>query len=166
MIYRDRLRALLHYDPMTGQFRWYNRPKFSKGRTIEFGSLAGHRTAHGYITIRIDGKSYYAHRLAWFYVTGDWPAEEIDHINRIGTDNRFANLRLAARQQNVANRTRRRDNRSGFKGVYVARSGRFVAQITVNRRAVHLGTFATAEEAAAKRDEVARSLYAEFYPGA
>lgn len=159
MLSRERLVDLISYEPITGIFTWRVAP-----RGVKPGKPCGHLTAHGYLTIRIDKRPYYAHRLAWLYMTGEWPSAEVDHINRNSADNRWANLRSADRRGNVANRTRRRDNRSGHKGVYLARSGRFTAQVRINGKAVHLGTFDTAAEATAKRDEVARQLYGEYYP--
>lgn len=158
MIDRDRLKSLLGYDPITGQFSW-NGPM----RGVKPGKPVGHRATHGYVTIRLDRRPYYAHRLAWLYMTGEWPPEQIDHINGVGTDNRFANLRLASRAENNVNRPRRRDNSSGFKGVFRARSGRFTAQIRVDGWPVHIGTFDTAEEAFAARNREAERIYGTYY---
>jgi HNH endonuclease len=157
MITHERLLAIVTYDPDTGLFAWKARPR------VKAGKLAGHLAAHGYVTLRLDGLPYYAHRVAWFYVTGEWPAAEIDHIDRNGLNNRFANLRLADRTQNVVNRARRRDNTSGFKGVYVTRGGRFMAQHTIKGKAHYLGTFDTAEEAFAARNAYLEKRYGEYY---
>ena len=157
---QERLKELLRYDPETGDFFWV----LTRCRRLKPGMLAGHKTAHGYVTIRVDGKPQYAHRLAWLYMTGAWPLAEIDHANLMGADNRFVNLRLADRTSNVANRRLRRDSSSGFKGVFRTRSGnRFTAQIRIDGKPVHLGTFDTAEEAFAFRNQEAERLYGEFY---
>lgn len=159
MITRERLKALLSYDPLTGLFTWNGHMRgVRRGKTS-----VGHLAAHGYITIRLDRKPYYAHRLAWLYITGDWPPEEIDHISGVRSDNRIANLRLANRLGNLVNRPRRRDNTSGFKGVYKTRGGRFSTQISINGRPHYLGTFDTAEEASAVRNREAERRYGEYY---
>src|ERR1700719_1662744 len=95
----DRLRELLSYDPETGVFRWLVR----KRQNVKAGDVAGSFDGCGYCKISIDRRAYKAHRLAWLYMTGEWPPAEIDHINMNRADNRFANLRLATRHQNMAN---------------------------------------------------------------
>lgn len=157
MITHERLLAIITYDPATGLFAWKARPR------VRAGKLAGHRTAHGYVALRLDGEPHYAHRIAWLYMTGALPPDEIDHIDRNGQNNRFTNLRLADRTQNVVNRKRRRDNSSGFKGVYVTPGGRFTAHYTVKGRAHYLGTFDTPEEAFDARNLHAAKQYGEFY---
>lgn len=81
----------------------------------------------GYVQIKISGKLYHAHRLAWLYVYGYMPEKEIDHINRIRDDNRIANLREATSQLNSLNTGIYKNNTSGSKGIYYnkrAKSGR------------------------------------------
>lgn len=75
-----------------------------------------------------------------------WPVTHIDHINRVRDDNRIENLREATPELNAANRPNRH---VGPVGVYPSRKkkGGFVAQINVSRRVIHLGTFATEDEA-------------------
>ena len=138
-ITQERLRELLSYDTETGLF---TRITGDARKTV--GSL--HHT--GYITINLDGKNYMAHRLAWLYVNGNFPPEEIDHINGKSTDNRISNLREASRKQNNENRTLRSDNTSGFQGVTFNKSFRkFQARIMHNKKSRHLGLFSTAEQA-------------------
>jgi hypothetical protein len=89
MITRARLLELLDYNPATGIFRW----KASTNQRIKPGSIAGCCRHEKYWWIRLDGRSYSAGRLAWLYVYGNWPLHQIDHINRVKTDNRIGNLR-------------------------------------------------------------------------
>jgi len=89
MLTTDRLRELLDYDTETGLFRW----KTPTNNRITVGSLAGQNHPKGYTRIGVDGAKYLAHRLAWLYVHGVWPINQIDHINRMKTDNRINNLR-------------------------------------------------------------------------
>jgi len=94
---------LLHYDAHTGEFRWRDQ----SGGCSRNGGVAGSLDRYGYRQISVRGRGIYAHRLAWFFYTGDWPTFQIDHINGVRDDNRIANLRPATcseNQQNVAKR--------------------------------------------------------------
>lgn len=144
MITQDRLKELLAYDQATGEFRWaFGRPKASKG------ALAGARNDRGYVVVKLDGRTYRAHRLAWLYVNGTWPTE-IDHINRCRSDNRLENLREATRQQNCENRGIMANNTSGVNGVHWNKAKRkWTAYVRSNRRKTHLGTFSCIEDASA-----------------
>jgi len=111
MISLSRLKELLHYDPDTGLFTW-----LVSGNKRVLGGLAGTTSSDGYIVIGIDYEKFMAHKLAYFYMTGQWHAE-IDHKNLLRHDNRFDNLRPATRQQNMFNKKVRRDSKTGVKGV-------------------------------------------------
>jgi hypothetical protein len=111
----------------------------------------------------IGRKNYSAHRLAWLYVYGEWPSDQIDHINRNRSDNRIANLRIATPTQNQANRSVCKRNTTGFKGVTVdPRTGRFRAKIRVNGKRTHIGVFDSAEEAGAAYVAASRRVYGDF----
>lgn len=134
-----RLRSLLTYDPETGVFTY----RVSRG-PVAAGREAGCIGNHGYRLIIIDGRQYVAHRLAWLWVTGEWPAAEIDHRNLVKDDNRWANLREATHRLNHMNSPRQSNNTSGFKGVSPSKSGRrWQARISVNGCVKRLGSFAT-----------------------
>jgi hypothetical protein len=155
----ERLRELLDYSAETGEFRW---KKNLKGG-VRAGAAAGcvDRRSGGvaYIRIRVDGKIYHAHRLAWLYVHGEWPAAKIDHKD--GWSNAIANLRPATQGENVRNATLRVDNSSGFKGV-VARGRKWAAQIQHGGRNHYLGVYADPREAAAAYDQQAAHLFGDF----
>lgn len=154
----ERLRSVLDYSPDDGRFRW----KVHKDTFLRPGDLASTGTnADGYTSIRVDGVAYKAHRLAWFYVHGRWPTEQIDHINGERADNRIANLREAGRPENAKNRKRNVNNKSGFKGVHPLNGG-WAAQIRVNGNRHHLGTFTTPSAAAAAYREAAQRLHGDF----
>ena len=152
----DYLRSILSYDVETGRFVWLKGPR--RGR--DAGSVGG----VGYCRIGINGKVYFAHRLAWLYVTGSWPGEMVDHKNTIRSDNRWENLRAATRGQNQANSGPYSNNKSGIKGVYPShRPGKpWVASITKNGRCRRIGRYATKEEAAAAYEIAANRLHGEF----
>src|SRR5574337_388583 len=142
-----RLRELLRYEPDTGSFYWIKSPTL---RIPDGAPACNKGNSKGYISIRVDGKSYQAHRLAWLYVHGVWPAAFIDHINGVRADNRICNLREATAFDNQANSKLKRTNSTGFKGVYRHKaSGLFHARLTerTTGKQRSLGYFKTAEEA-------------------
>jgi hypothetical protein len=155
----ERLRELLHYDPETGVFTWSNKTR----RSDFLGRTAGSITKGGYVEIGIDNVSYYAHQLAWLYMTGGWPADLIDHEDTRRNNNVWLNLRIASYSQNGANSKLRADNKSGRKGVYWHRAARkWAASIKHNQRITHLGLFETVPEAAEAYEIAARDLHGEF----
>lgn len=155
-----RLKELFHYNPDTGQFIRLKRTSNSTA----IGEVAGGSKAHGYITICIDYKPYYAHRLAWLFVHGNWPTEHIDHINGDGSDNRLCNLRAANQTQNLYNAAIHSNNTTGFKGVSFNRGkGEYQAYCSVDKKFYRLGYFATAIEASEAREHFAKSHHGEFH---
>lgn len=132
-----RLKELLHYDPESGAITWASRPS----SRVKVGMLAGkvHPT-QGYRQVRADKSLYYAHRLAWLYMTGEWPAADVDHINHVRDDNRWSNLRGATRSQNIQYKSMQSNNTSGVKGVYF-HAGKWAASIQYNGKNRHLGRF-------------------------
>lgn len=149
----ERLREVLNYDPNTGVFTW----RISKGPSRS-GSVAGSINKTGYWHLRIDGGTYQAHRVAWLYQFGKWPASDIDHINRTKNDNRIANLREITASQNQQNTGARKNNPTGFKGVSLHKQrNQWRAQIRVNNRNKYLGLFKSPEDAfAAYQAEAAK----------
>ena len=139
----ERLREVLSYDPATGEFVWTERAYHAV-----VAEKAGGRNRKGYIQICIDLRRYYAHRLAWLYVHGRWPAEQIDHINGVKDDNRIANLREATNAENQQNRRITRKNTSDHVGVsWHKKTQQWRAQISVNGRPKHLGCFDDIDDA-------------------
>jgi len=157
----ERLRELLDYEPATGLFTW----KANRGGKAKIGSVAGNVITSGYIQITIDRKMYVAHRLAFLYMKGEWPRkEQVDHINRIKTDNRWCNLREASRLENLMNTGIRCTNTSGRKGVSWSKSkSKWMVQIQHDKIKYSLCGFENLEEAAAMFDGAARLLRGEFH---
>jgi hypothetical protein len=142
-----RLRELLNYDPETGVFTW----RVPRGPS-KAGQVAGSFDRLNYVCIHVDGKQYKAHRLAWLYVHGDWPAFTIDHINRDASDNRIANLRDVTHSINMRNTGVRRDSTCGLRGVApVVNSTKWRAYYYADGKQVNIGCFETAQEAADAR---------------
>lgn len=139
----DQVRDLLEYDRDTGMFRWRTR----RGKIMP-GSIAGSPNNYGHFSIKINNRLYKSHRLAWLIVHGEWPSEQIDHINRDPGDNRIANLREATYSENAQNTLIPRSNTSGHKGVsWHKRMGKWMAHIRLNKRKYFLGYFDKAESA-------------------
>lgn len=113
-----RLKELLEYNPDTGVFTW----KESRGLALA-GGTAGYVSKYGggYIKIKIDRVEYGAHRLSFLYMSGIIP-DEVDHINRDRTDNRWLNLRSVNSMSNARNRGRMNTNKSGVTGVHKDRT--------------------------------------------
>jgi hypothetical protein len=155
----QRLRELLHYDPETGVFTWVamSRPG------VRVGDRCGRVSRLGYREIGVEYGLRRANRLAWLYMTGEWPSGDVDHINRDKLDDRWCNLRLATRSQNSANVALRPNSTSGFIGVTFDKArDKWRAQIRIAGRKVNLGRFASAEEAARAYDAAALKEFGEF----
>ena len=139
---QETLKSLYSYDPETGMF-----VATQKRKAWAAGRVAGHRSK--YTMILIDRKKYRAHRLAWLYMTGEWPSGQIDHINGDKHDNRFCNLRVVTASGNSQNIWKpRSDNVSKLKGVsWRERNKKWHATIRVDGKARHLGYFDSANAA-------------------
>lgn len=164
IITHGRLLQILDYVAETGDFRW----RFRAERCVQWnakyaGTIAGTVRCDGYRRIQIDGHFYYAHRLAWLYVVGDVPPNQIDHIDMNPNNNRFCNLRLATSSENNRNRRPQSNNTSGVKGVHWSKTmQKWIARVKVNGREHFVGSFDSMEHAAIARAPVAKKLHGEF----
>lgn len=141
---QEELKKLLRYEPETGLFYWL----VSLARRVKVGDIAGTVKNNGYIRIRINGKMHYSHRLAFFYHYGEWPVDQLDHIDGNPANNRIDNLRDANNSENAQNRGVRSNNRSGFIGVHwYKQSKKWRAEIRINGKQKHLGYFDAPQEA-------------------
>lgn len=155
----ERLREQFSYDPETG---WWTplremSPKafYKQGEPIK-------NQGRSYIRLTIDGREHGAHRLAWFWMTGEWPAQ-IDHTDRNGCNNAWSNLRIATSRGNGANRGLSKNNKSGVKGVsWSQQSGKWYASIKVDQRSKNLGLFDSKDDAAAAYRRAAERYFGEF----
>ena len=136
-ITQQRLHELFNYDAETGKFI---RKISKKGQLVGFESKC--KESLGYIRIHIDGVAYRAHRLAWLFEYGEFPKNEIDHIDGNPSNNRIDNLRLSNSTQNKCNTRLRKDNTSGAKGIhwYTAYQ-KWQVKLTYNKKTVNLGYF-------------------------
>lgn len=151
------IKDLVRYDPETGLF--HRRIASSRG---PIGSVVGGNTK-GYTMLWVDGAKYSAHRVAWFLFYGEPALQIIDHVNGDKSDNRIVNLRLSDTNQNHWNKTKSKNNTSGFKGVgYHKSTGMWQAQIMARKSYSYLGLFPTAEEAHQAYRDAAIKLHGEF----
>lgn len=149
MITQSFLKSILNYNPDTGIFTW----KIKPAQCVKIGDVAGYiDKSTGYISIGINKKLYRAHRLAWLYIHGEFPIEEIDHINHDRSDNRIDNLRAVSHKDNGKNVSKRKDNTSGHLGIYWdKRRNKWHTQIKVKNKVIYLGLFTDIIEAIAVR---------------
>lgn len=154
---QEKLKSCLSYDPETGQFTWLVR--LSNYTVV--GDIAGSIDSYGYVQIKLFGISYKAHRLAWFYMTGWWPKDQIDHKNRIRHDNKWLNLREASQTENSQNQSVSFSKTNELKGAY-EHKGMWMSTIMVFGNKIDLGYFGTAEEAHAAYVKAANSYFGEF----
>ena len=143
MLTQQRLFEVIHYEPLTGGMHWI---KTVSNRAPAGSEIKG-TTFRGYKRVRIDGKLYLAHRIAYFYVTGVWP-EQIDHKDNDPSNITFDNLRPATGFDNQKNMKLSRRNKSGTKGVFWDKSRQcWAAKLMSNRVSVLNKRFDTREEA-------------------
>jgi hypothetical protein len=157
----EALKELLTYSAETGDFTWR---KNLKG-PVKTGMIAGSKHSRGYTTIRIDGSDFLAHRLA-FYMSGREIDDslQIDHINGNKADNRLCNLRIATFAENNQNITKKKNNRSGYKGIcFDAKRNLYRARIRANNKVHWIGYFKNPEDAHAAYCKTAEKLHGHFY---
>lgn len=164
MITQNRLKELVHYEPETGNF--YARVKRGNVNPSD-RPMPNKPNDSGYIRMRVDGKSYRAHRLAWLYMTGKLPLDKIDHIDNNPSNNHWENLREATNQQNMCNSGIRSNNTSGHKNISILKNKRRTLQVRVMKDYKYTSkTFQNTPEgllqALAWRDEKLVSLHKEY----
>lgn len=156
----EEVRFRLHYDPDTGVFTWLNPNMPSRAKQ---GGVAGTKTKPGYWMICINRHHIFAHRLAWFYMTGEWPKAEVDHRDCDPSNNAWSNLRDVSSGLNGRNTRIRKDNTTGFKCVaYNKRKRKYFSYIRHEGRLQFLGYFSTPEAAHAVYAKTAVALYGEY----
>jgi len=168
----DAVRQILRYDASSGKLFWLPRDEFkikSSAHRATWNKRFAHKEAFtyvhksGYKVGTLLGAQMKAHRIAWALYYGEWPSEEVDHINMVKTDNKIANLRLATDSQNASNKSLYSNNTSGFKGVHFHKqSGKFRAGIRLNGKQKHLGSFDSAEEGAAAYQRSMKEYHGAF----
>lgn len=162
----ERLRQRLAYDKSTGVFTWLHcdgvHKDFNKNLA---GKQAGSVDREGYTRINLDSEAYYAHRLAWYFVTGEYPDRSVDHIDGDRSNNALVNLRLATPLQNSQNQAfETRTGNSRVRGAYFRKAeGKWSSKIRHNKKYIWLGYFDDEASAAAAYEAKAAELRGEFY---
>ena len=155
---QDALKSVLNYEPATGAWTW----RVRRGGTANAGSPAGWlEKSTGYIRIAVLGVKEYGHRLAFLYVEGEFPPNDVDHIDRDGSNCRWANLRHATTSQNLAYRVVKKSSRSGVRGI---RKRGSVWEVRVNKDGtqVHRSLHQNKEDAAAAYASAAKTHHGDF----
>jgi hypothetical protein len=162
---QEYVRSLFEYDPETGVLTWKERPREHfktksawcsvnarfAGKPAGFEDLA-------HLRVLIDGKTYYLHRVIWLWMTGEHP-DTIDHINGVGSDNRWVNIRDVIQSENMRNMRRSKLNTSGVTGVSWNKAvEKWIAYITTDRKRHFLGYFGSLEAAIDARKMAQRDL--------
>lgn len=154
-------RFLLEYDADAGVLRW----RVPVGGRTRAGSIAGCRTSHskGYPVVSLFGRTYVAHRLAWFIYYGKWPMRQLDHVDNDPANFKIANLREVDDSQNRMNTSRYRNNTSGYKGVYFnKRDRKWAASICARGKSTFLGYFDTPEAASEAYRAAAPLIHGDY----
>lgn len=161
---QKQLKDILHYCSETGVFVWIS----NISSVVKINSIAGHAFTCAtnnkkYHRIVIGGKNYLSHRLAWFYMTGEWPKDQIDHEDGNGLNNKWNNLREVTNAENARNQRKRCTNKSGVMGVYWNKTlSKWHAQIMFQGKKMHLGYFKKLSDAAKARKEA--EVKYDFHP--
>ena len=156
MLTQNELKSILHYDEFTGIFT-----RLKDSPSAKAGSICNTHSNEDYIVIGVSRKNYKSHRLAFLYVLGAFPVNQVDHKNGIRDDNAWSNLREATNAENAQNKRKPQSNNiAGYLGVrFSVRNKNFVARIKLNGKDKYLGSFATAKDASERYLAEKRKLH-------
>jgi hypothetical protein len=156
MIDQNTVRKLFHYDAESGMLFWRN----GNGRNVKPWQEAKSCNGQGYYSVKVNGTNYRVHRLIWLYVYGNFPTKDIDHKNRIRTDNRLCNLRDVSRTDNCQNISLPNHNKSGHIGVsWFQLRKTWTVYVKVNKKNKWLGYYKNLDDAIAARKEGEKQYY-------
>ncbi len=160
MLTQAELKSYLFYDKETGIFI---RIKTTSNRS-KINSVAGNVCSNGYMEVRVAGKSYLQHRLAWLYEYGVWPSKMIDHINGVRNDNRIENLREVDFRENTYNSKIRSDNKSGVRCVSWDKArNSWEVRVKIDGKLKHFGNYKYLEDAKSKAEEIRKQHHGKYF---
>lgn len=153
MSLEEYIRQNLEYDPEAGTLIWLTNGTYNRKVGAIAGTAQKQKCGKWYVRVKIRGKSFGAHNVAWFLKTGCWPEMLIDHQDGNGLNNKWSNLRAASPEQNQRNRRLNANNKSGVSGVMQRSPTRWEVQIKGEGKLLYIGSFKTFDEAVqARRD--------------
>ena len=151
MLTKEIAEEILKYDPESGVFT-YNKSTNSRNKK---GGIVG-SISQGYLTFMYGGKNYPLHRVVFLLEDGEFPKEQVDHINGIRSDNRRINLRKVSNQQNCWNRS--------TKGVCFNKIvGKYFGYVDHDGKREYLGYSNNPLEMQMKVNERRKTLKKEFF---
>lgn len=150
----------LSYCSKSGNFKW---KRHMGGRSPKCGQVAGTGHISGYIQIGYKNNLYLAHRLAWLLFYKKWPEKRLDHINGNKKDNRICNLRECTHSQNLLNRSKQINNKTGYKNIFIeGRSKKYMVRINKDKKVYYVGKFLKLENAIKARNRAHKNICGEF----
>lgn len=156
----EEVHRLFEYEPASGLLI---RRVSVRGSRFKPGDSVGYCTGSGHLGVQVDGKGYLVHRVIWLLQTGKWPEAEVDHVNGVGSDNRWLNLREATHAENGRNLKKKSNNSSGYAGVCWNKDcQKWMARITLHGTGYHLGLYDTPEDAAQAYNGAAAIVFGEW----
>lgn len=156
----DNIRLYLSYNADTGVFTWTKSPS----NCVTAGNVAGVRRKDGYVKINFKNKAYLAHRLAWWYVHGEFPTDILDHIDRDKSNNKITNLRVSSKIKNAQNINVNNTRAvSGLAGAFKARTA-WSSKLKIGDTLIRLGTFKTPEDAHKAYMKAKQELHKDYTP--
>lgn len=162
----------LYYNPVAGTFTWKTRPcwMFKSPGYADYwnrmwaGKRAGKVENNGYVRISLYGRKYQAHQVAAIMMGESFEGKEIDHINGDRADNRWANLRVVTKEENMRNQRIPRNNTSGVTGVsWSSKDKKWDVRLMRDGRSIFIGRFEDWFDAVCARKS-ANNRY-DFHPG-
>lgn len=158
------LKTRIHVDCDNGRVYWKNPTKYHPCLLSNEAGCSAKNTnkKKSYWYVKVDSQRIKRSYLVFLFSTGEWPSEQIDHINGNSLDDRRGNIRLATPTQNAWNHKTRKKLSSTPMGVRELKSGRFQARIAVHKRQLVIGTFDSVDEASNEYQKKRKELFNDY----
>ena len=173
----DEAKKMVAYDPESGSLTWLliegEKSKIWQIRRIRaVGRIADKTTPEGYRRIRLKNQNWLSHRIVWLLFYGEWPNDEVDHIDGDGLNNKISNLRIATSQQNKWNSRVHKSNKLGMRNIFIPsrpQRKKYCVQFMHYEggkggrgKYLYKKSFETLEKAVEARDAVAARLHGPY----